>query len=424
METIFIKEGDNLQEKIDEAILKSSKLVIKKGLYETTPLFIKGALTLEFEEGATLLATTNEALYQNIKTRVAGIEMEWYPALLNVIGTSNVTIKGQGILDGNGPYWWNKYWGLDMKGGYRKIYDEKGLRFAADYDCKRPRNLLVQNSSNVKIYDITSTPSGFWNIHILYSNDILIENVKIKSEAINSPSTDGIDIDSSYNVVVNKVETNCNDDSVCIKSGRDFDGIRVGRPSHDITISNSIINKGFGVTIGSEISGGVYNVNISNLKYYNTDCGFRIKSSYPRKGYINDVKISNLEMTNVKYLFHMCLNWNPNYSICKMPPNYNGPIYPHYEVLTHETAGANTRVSDILIDNVNAYNTDDYKGISRIFNLEGFSDMPISNITFKNVKANAKEFGYLYFTKNINFIGCSFSASEAHFNENDDYDNR
>ena len=382
METIFIKEGDNLQEKIDEAILKSSKLVIKKGLYETTPLFIKGALTLEFEEGATLLATTNEALYQNIKTRVAGIEMEWYPALLNVIGTSNVTIKGQGILDGNGPYWWNKYWGLDMKGGYRKIYDEKGLRFAADYDCKRPRNLLVQNSSNVKIYDITSTSSGFWNIHILYSNDILIENVKIKSEAINSPSTDGIDID------------------------------------------NSIINKGFGVTIGSEISGGVYNVNISNLKYYNTDCGFRIKSSYPRKGYINDVKISNLEMTNVKYLFHMCLNWNPNYSICKMPPNYNGPIYPHYEVLTHETAGANTRVSDILIDNVNAYNTDDYKGISRIFNLEGFSDMPISNITFKNVKANAKEFGYLYFTKNINFIDCSFSASEAHFNENDDYDNR
>ena len=67
-----------------------------------------------------------------------------------------------------------------MKGGYRKIYDEKGLRFAADYDCKRPRNLLVQNSSNVKIYDITSTSSGFWNIHILYSNDILIENVKIK----------------------------------------------------------------------------------------------------------------------------------------------------------------------------------------------------------------------------------------------------
>lgn len=122
-------------------------------------------------------------------------------------------------------------------------------------------------------------------------------------------------------------------------------------------------------------------------------------------------------MTNVKYLFHMCLNWNPNYSICKMPPNYNGPIYPHYEVLTHETAGANTRVSDILIDNVNAYNTDDYKGISRIFNLEGFTDMPISNITFKNVKANAKEFGYLYYTKNINFIDCSFSASEAHFNE-------
>lgn len=89
-----------------------------------------------------------------------------------------------------------------------------------------------------------------------------------------------------------------------------------------------------------------------------------------------------------------------------------------------KTAGANTRVSDILIDNVNAYNTDDYKGISRIFNLEGFTDMPISNITFKNVKANAKEFGYLYYTKNINFIDCSFSASEAHFNENDDYDNR
>ncbi len=424
MKTIYIEKNDDLQAKINEAISSKAKLIIKKGLYETAPLFIKGPLELEFEEGAILKATTDESLYHDIKTRVAGIEMDWYPALLNVIDTKNVMIKGPGILNGSGPYWWAKYWGDDMKGGYRKIYDAKGLRFAADYDCKRPRNLLVQNSSNVTIKDICSTESGFWNIHILYSNDIVIENVKIKSEALNSPSTDGIDIDSSYNVLVNKVETNCNDDSICIKSGRDYDGIRVNRSCHDITISNSIINKGFGVTIGSEISGGVYNVNISNLKYYNTDCGFRIKSSYTRKGYIRDINISNLEMLNVKYLFHMCLNWNPNYSICKLPSGYDGKIYPHYELLTHETEGENTKVSNILIQNVKAYNDEAYQGISRLFNLEGFKDQAISSITFKNVKADVKEFGYLYYTKDINFENCSFSASEAHFNENDEYDNR
>lgn len=424
MKKIYITNENDIQLKIDEAIKTSSILVIKKGKYETGPLFIRGPLTLEFEEDAILLAKCDESLYQDIPTRVAGIEMPWYPALLNIIDTKDVVIKGNGILNGNGAYWWNKYWGSDMKGGYRKIYDAKGLRFAADYDCKRPRNLLVQNSSNIKIYDITSTKSGFWNIHILYSNDVLIENVKIKSQDLNAPSTDGIDIDSSYNVLVNKVETDCNDDSICIKSGRDYDGIRVGRPCHDITITNSVIKKGFGVTIGSEISGGVYNINISNLRYYDTDCGFRIKSSAPRKGYIKDIHISNLKMENVKYLFHLYLNWNPNYSICKLPLDYDGIVYPHYKVLTHETSGLNTHVSNILIENVESYNTEGYDGISRIFNIEGFNDMPISNITFKNVKANAKEFGYLYYVKNINFIDCDFSASDKHYIKNDDYDNR
>ena len=76
------------------------------------------------------------------------------------------------------------------------LYDKKNLRFAADYDCKRPKNLLIQKSSNINIEDIILEDSGFWNLHILYSNNIKINNINIISEDEIGPSTDGIDIDS------------------------------------------------------------------------------------------------------------------------------------------------------------------------------------------------------------------------------------
>jgi polygalacturonase len=405
-------------------LAENDTIVISKGTYLVSSLFLKSGTTLILEEGAILLATTDESQYPLIETRIAGIDTTWYPAVLNVIDANNVTIIGEGKIDGNGPYWWNKYWGEDTKGGMRKEYDAKGLRFACDYDCKRVRNLLISSSCKVKIKGITSYHSGFWNVHVLYSRDIVIDGIRIDSNN-NSPSTDGIDVDSSFNVYVQNCEINCNDDAIAIKSGRDNDGILKNMPCYNVFIRNNHIYNGFGITLGSEVSGGIHDIEITDNEFYGSDVAFRIKSSIARKGYIRNIKVSNLKCINVKYLFHLFTNWNPKYSICKLPKGYKGPISPLWEKLLSPTDPniPNTILCDIEVSNIFATYDEDYKGISRVFNIVGFEDSKFTNITFSNMDIKAKEYGIIE-NAEVCFENCNIETSEEHNPENDEYDNR
>lgn len=414
-----------LQALIDETAAAGGILILENGTYQTASLFLKSGMEFHMEENTVLLGTTDESQYPIIDTRVAGIEMKWYPGVLNVNDQKDVVISG-GTVNGQGEYWWSKYWGDDMQGGMRKEYDARGLRWACDYDCMRVRNVVVMNSSNVTLKDVTSTRSGFWNFHVCYSHDIHIDGVKITSCGTHSPSTDGIDIDSCHDVLIENCVTSCNDDSICIKSGRDGDGVRVGRPCHDITVQNCTILAGFGVTIGSEVSGGVYNVTLKNLSYHGTDCGFRIKSSIARRGYIRDITVDGLEMTNVKYPFHLFLNWNPAYSYCSLPEGYTGEISDSWKALLTPISDDEpmTRVENITIRNVHADNTPDYDGISRAFHIEGFEEQPIRGLHFENVKLRCKEFGVINYTEGIRFENTEISVYSARDAKNDEYDNR
>lgn len=414
-----------LQKLIDVASMNKTRLVLSKGIYLTGPLFLKSNMEFYFEDNATLKGTTDESTIALIQTRVAGINCKWYPAVLNLIDAENTIVYGKGIIDGSGVYYYHKYWGADMNGGMRKSYDAKGLRFLCDYDCMRPRNLLIQSSKNITIEDITSKDSAFWNVHVLYSNDIVIKNIKINSDYENSPSTDGIDIDSSSNVLVEGCITSCNDDSICVKSGRDNDGINTGIACHNIEIRNCTILKGFGITIGSEVSGGIYDINIHDIVFKNTDCGFRIKSSMPRRGYIKNISINNLEMLNVKYAFHLFLNWNPSYSICQLPVGYSGKIS---DILGKLIAKVDDDIPYTCVDTINIVNVvskidEKYNGISRAFNIEGFKTQPIKNLKLSNVDLTCKEFGVINYAS-VSFKNVSVNVLDSENINNNQYDNR
>lgn len=427
MDTAFLVNKNidvtrDLQKMFDDASTTKETLFISKGNYLVSSLFVKKNTHIIFEEGAKLYATKTEEEYPIISTRVAGINMPFYAAVLNVIDAYDVTIEGNGEIIGAGPYFWEKYWGKDQKGGMRKIYDEQGLRWACDYDCNRVRNVLVQNSYNVSIKDIKSTNSGFWNFHILYSHDCLLDGIKV--ECPESPSTDGVDIDSSYNICVLNIFVKCCDDAICIKSGRDYDGQKQNLASHDILIKDSLIENGFGITIGSEISGGIYNIDIKNIKYRGTDCAFRIKSTSARKGYIKNVDISDIDALNVKYLFHLYVNWNPMYNKCEIPSDYKGEVKEYWKTLCKSAKGANSEVSNIKINNFVANISNDYNGISRVFNIEGFSDSHIKKISFNNMNIKAYELGFINYTDDISFNNCNISLVGKENKENDEYDNR
>lgn len=422
--TLVTKE---LQQIIDKAHEDKATLIITKGKYLTASIFIRSNMNVVFEEGAELIGTTDEKEYPVIDTRIAGIEMKAYPGILNVNNAENVRISGHGTISGQGHYWWNKYWGEDEKSGYRGEYDAKGLRWAADYDCRRLRNIVVMNSKNVEIKDIISSEPGFWNFHVLYSEHIVIDGVFINAGDKHGPSTDGIDIDSSSDVIVRNCVTNTNDDSICIKSGRDADGYRIGRPCHHVTVENCRILSGFGVTIGSEISGGVHDIFIRNLCFENTDCGFRIKSSHPRRGYIRNVVVSDLKMINVRYPVHICLDWNRGYSICRLPEEYRLKEIPeHWKKLTEELPDdvPDTLVENVYLKNITASLTPDYTGRSRAFNIEGYEHQPIQNLVMENVTITADEFGIINAVKNQEMKNVRLTIKGSNDKSNDDYDNR
>lgn len=382
-----------IQRAIDDAYKSESEVYIPRGIYLISSIFLKSNVSLFLDDGAVLLGIAEETEYPIVFTRVAGVEMQWYAGIINITDCENVKICGNGIVDGQGEYWWNKYWGQDRKGGMRSKYEEQGLRWAVDYDCKRVRNVVVFNSNKVELLDFSSRRSGFWNVHICYSENVHINSLNIDENQ--GPSTDGIDIDSCNNVLVENCKISCNDDNICIKSGRDADGLRVNRVCKNIIIKNCKLYKGAGITLGSETSGGIKCVEIENIGFKGTDCGFRIKSAKTRGGTIEDIKVNNLYMHNVKCAFCFEFNWHPLYSYCNIPDNYTDSIPEHWNILLEQVSDERglPHANGIEVSNVVAEN------VHTAFNILGLKESPFDNFVFNNISINAEEHGEI---SNIN----------------------
>ncbi len=382
-----------IQAAIDAAAVDGGRVVLGEGTYLSGSLFLKSGIEFFLGEGAVLLGTQDEEAYPFVPSRVAGVEMDWPAGLVNVLNQKGVVISGTGTIDGQGEYWWKKYWGDDRKGGMRGVYEPQGLRWAVDYDCTRPRNVIVMNSEDIEIKDFTCLRSGFWNIHLCYSKNIHVDGVKIGENG--GPSTDGIDIDSCDGVLIERAEISCNDDSICVKSGRDADGLRVNRVCENVTIQNCKLYAGAGITLGSETSGGIRNITIRDSYYEGTGNGFRIKSARTRGGVLENILVENLTMVNVKHTFSFLLDWNPSYSYCALPEGYTGEVSDRWKKLIEPVPlekGIPT-VKNIQIKNVKSSYTEDYEGMSMAFEVEAFDGFPMEEISFENIEIQAKEFG-------------------------------
>lgn len=323
----------SLQQALDHAGAAGGGHVrVSAGIYLTGSLFVPSKVELHLEAGAELRGIQDESAYPDLPSRVAGIEMVWPAALVNLYDVEGAALTGEGVINGQGDYWWNKYWGPDEQGGMLADYDPKGLRWAVDYDCKRPRNILVFNARNIRLQGLTIKRSGFWNVHVCYSDQVVIDGLKICENF--GPSSDGIDIDSSCNVLVQNCVIDCNDDGICLKAGRDADGLRVNRPCEKIVIRNCEVGAGHGIfTIGSETSGGIRDVEVYNIKARGTWIGISFKSAKTRGGVIENIHIHDIEMIDVPRPFRFVLNWMPSYSYCAIPPTWQGEIPAHWQVL-------------------------------------------------------------------------------------------
>jgi|GEM_PF-96228 Endopolygalacturonase len=319
-----------IQQTIDRAAAVGGTVTFEPGKYLTGSLFLKSGVTFLVPEGATIVGSDKLTDYPMLPTRIAGIEMSWPAALLNVRDQQNVVITGKGTIDGDGPPWWKSYWDL------RAIYEPKGLRWASDYDARRPRLLLIQNSSGIQLGGgIELRRSGFWTVQILYSHNVHVDGVTIRNnEGGKGPSTDGIDIDSSHDILVEHADIDVNDDALCLKAGRDSDGLRVNRPTENVVLRDSIVRHGAAaITIGSETSGGFRNIEAYNITALSgVPSGVLFKSARTRGGFASDIRIHDLKLEGVAVPIHITMNWNPTYSYASIPPDLKD-VPTYYQIL-------------------------------------------------------------------------------------------
>ena len=275
------KDTHAVQAAIDSCAAKGGGTVeLSSGTYLTAPIELKSHITLKVDEGAKLLGSRD----QNDYPEVDMLRERDRQALISAKGASDLTITGGGVLDGNGEPWWELIRAAKAAHNTAKI--------------ERPRLVVFDHCSNIALEGVTFQNSPSWQLVPYYSKNITIRNVKVLAPA-NSPNTDGIDPFSSSHVVIDHVLVDVGDDNVAIKSGQPGSP-GPDDPSRDITITDSTFLHGHGLSIGSEISGGVQNVRAARIQFKNTDNGVRVKSNRDRGGDIGNFEFRDLTMEDVK----------------------------------------------------------------------------------------------------------------------------
>lgn len=388
-----------IQQAIDDCAAKGGGVVtFSSGKYLTGSVFIKKGVNFRIDKGVELLGSENIKDYKEIDTRVAGIEMKWPAALLNILNQENAGISGEGLINAQGKVFWDYYWKIR-----KEDYDPKGLRWIVDYDAKRPRTILIADSKNIILRDIHAQQAGFWTVQVLYSSYVTVDNITIRNNVGgHGPSTDGIDVDSSSWILVQNCDIDCNDDNFCLKAGRDWDGLRVNRPTEYVVIRNSVARKGAGLlTLGSETSGGIRHVWATGLVGYGTGNALNIKSARTRGGTVEDIYFGNITMHGVGNVIQVNPNWNPTYSYSTLPTGYNpDSIPPHWTKLlnrvTPEAKGI-PKIQNVTIYNVKA------TAAKKAINAIGFKETILKNFNLANIDVDGATAGTIDYAENWTF---------------------
>lgn len=363
-------------------------LFFPAGTYLTGSIRLKSNITLELEAGATLKFSENfDDFLPYVEVRHEGVMMKSFQPLIYAVDAENITIKGEGTLDGQGKAWWaeffrvlvdlrdngkrdiNKYQTLfEQENDMKALYAETNQDWHGTLDRRffRPPFIQPVRCKNVRIEGIKIINSPFWTVNPEFCDNVTVKGITIHN--VPSPNTDGINPESCKNVHISDCHISVGDDCITIKSGRDLQARKLGVPCENITITNCTMLSGHGgVVIGSEMSGGVKKVTISNCVFDGTDRGIRLKSTRGRGGVVEDIRVSNIVMSNIK---KEAIVFNLKYS--KMPQEPKSDRTPEFR---------NIYVSGVTVCNVQTP-----------VKVVGLEEAPIKGIVMRDIYIrNAKQ---------------------------------
>ncbi len=294
------------------------RVVVPAGEFSTGAIHLKSGVNLFLAKGATLKFSSDTKKYPIVETRWEGMELMSFSAFVYANGQENIAVTGEGTLDGgaDNEHWWlwhgNAAYGWkegmpNQKAARAKLYKmmQDGVplkdRVFGEGSCLRPNFIQPVRCKNVLIEGVKIVNSPMWEIHPLLSENVTVRGVHINSHG---PNNDGCDPESCKNVLIEDCHFDTGDDCIAIKSGRNEDGRRIGVPTENIIVRGCKMNDGHGgVTIGSEISGGVRNVFAEKCQMDspNLDHALRVKNNAARGGLLENFYFRDIKIGQVKH---------------------------------------------------------------------------------------------------------------------------
>ncbi len=405
------------------------RVVIPRGVWLTGPIRLQRNIDLHAEEGALVLFSTRHSDYPLIEANFEGLDRIRCTSPLSGHGLENIAITGRGIFDGSGHVWrpvkrskmtapqWRA---LVSSGGI--VSDDEGIwwpsggaslgealmrklgrngkpaapeEYAKILGSLRPVLLSLVNCKRVLLDGPTFQNSPAWALHPLLCEDVTVRNISVKNEWY-AQNGDGLDLDSCRNVRVTGSVFDVGDDAICLKSGRDEPGRRRGRPCTDIWVDNCTVYRGHGgFTVGSEMSGGVCNVHVSDCTFVDTDIGLRFKSTRGRGGVVENIHIERVNMVRIAgdaISFNLWYGRNSKDAEDSraVPVSEQTPIF-----------------RDIVIRNVAC------RGASRAIAVHGLPEMPVHRISLEEVSISSGKGAEFIYADTIEMKKCEIIAEDG-----------
>jgi len=331
-----------LQQAIDDCD-EESVVYIPAGTFLTGSLRLHSDMELYLEEGAVLQGTANPEDYlPRIPSRFEGYGMECYSSLLNLgemnheddYNCRNVMIHGKGTVASGGLALATNVINLE-KVRIKNVLDSLSDKERAEYETAdtlpgrvRPKLVNMSNCQNIILSGLTFADGACWNIHMIYSDNIITHDCIVKSKGI--WNGDGWDPDSSTNCTIFGTTFYTQDDSIAIKSGKNPEGNIINRLCEHIRIFDCVSVFGHGIAIGSEMSGGVRDVKIWDCDLENTRYGVEIKGTKKRGGFVRDIHVENCTVSRV--LFH-AVGYNDDGIGAEHPPLFENCSFKNLHIL-------------------------------------------------------------------------------------------
>ena len=391
------------------------KLVIPPGIWLTGPIRLRSNINLHLERGALLKFSGDCKSYPLAVIDLKGEKEVDSTSPISGANLENIAITGDGIIDGGGDAWrpvkkgklsdddWHAlvrsggvlneagdvWWpGREVPAGEKlveQLRKNKSLK-PEDYEpyhqFLRPKMLRLINCRKVLLENVTFQNPPNWTLNPVLCEDVSILNVKVHNSPI-AQNSDALDLESCRRAVVRGCTFDVGDDGICLKSGKDAAGRRIGVPTEDVLVEDCVVYHAHGgFTIGSEMSGGVRNVRVNNCVFMGSDIGLRFKSARGRGGVVEKIYISNVRMTDIP---GDAINFNMYYGGKSPLDETGGTVETNASPVTEGTP----QFKDIHIENVIC------RGAQRAVVLEGLPEMPIRDIYLKNIAITSRTGAFL-----------------------------